>query len=281
MRTIYLSGKMTGLDDYGKSEFEKAENFLNYILPYDKILINPYRLAEAYSIATNRPIDSIDRVEYLKFDIKVLMNCTDIMMLPNYKESNGALLELSNSMEFGIKEGLLTESMLEDADRIEKIIGENMFKTELDIVEMDEGTLKIKETLTDILLPYYLTGMKDSKLNINDKTYKIVAGSVNMDTLTQKLKVIEIKEETVKTTLDVIADFNKFYADLEKERADFEKEKPLWNNRKIEKSINKFALKMADDYNMNIIDDIEDPYYYFEKKLNKFVGRLIRKGVIN
>ena len=83
-KKIYISGKITGL-----SEEEAANNFFAgefQILKEGNIPVNPLKIIP-YE-------DGLTWNDYMRADIKELVDCNEILMLPNYKDSRGALLEL-------------------------------------------------------------------------------------------------------------------------------------------------------------------------------------------
>ena len=87
-KTIYISGKITGTDDY-EDRFLKAEHKLK---TRGFNVLNPVRTGrwlERY-LAPKIPT----WVEYMKQDIKAMMSADCIYMLKGYRESKGARLEL-------------------------------------------------------------------------------------------------------------------------------------------------------------------------------------------
>lgn len=94
--TIYISGKITGTDDY-KERFAKAEELL--ILKGHKV-INPVRLSIALQIAL--PFEpSYD--DYMSVDRHFLDRAEAIYMLKGYEESNGARDERTRAAAKGIQ----------------------------------------------------------------------------------------------------------------------------------------------------------------------------------
>ena len=87
-KTIYISGKITGTDDY-KDRFLKAEQKLS---KRGFIVLNPVRTGkwlERY-LAPEVPT----WIQYMKQAIKAMMSADCIYMLKGYRESKGARLEL-------------------------------------------------------------------------------------------------------------------------------------------------------------------------------------------
>lgn len=86
-KTIYISGKITGTDDY-EAKFAEAEKKLE---EQGYLVINPVEhgkwLQDIFSpkVPTWR--------DYMKADLQALMTTDCIYMLKDYKESKGARLE--------------------------------------------------------------------------------------------------------------------------------------------------------------------------------------------
>lgn len=88
MKTIYISGKITGTDDY-ENRFAKVEEKLK---SEGFTVLNPVRTGkwlERY-LAPKVPT----WIQYMKQAIKSLMSADCIYMLKGYRESKGARLEL-------------------------------------------------------------------------------------------------------------------------------------------------------------------------------------------
>lgn len=96
---IYIAGKITGDPDY-KDKFFMAESDL--IVRYDHMPINPAKLHP----------DGWPWAEYLKADIPILLGCEAIALLPDWRESRGARLELATALAAGLKVFLLTDDAL-------------------------------------------------------------------------------------------------------------------------------------------------------------------------
>lgn len=82
VRTVYISGPMTGLDQFNFPAFFAAEEGL---LEQGFSVINPARLGGA----------SNARSLCMRIDIEHLVRCDAIYMLKNWQKSEGASLELS------------------------------------------------------------------------------------------------------------------------------------------------------------------------------------------
>lgn len=99
---IYISGAITGIDNW-KEQFDKAEKkiYKDYNNPVH--VINPRRLSDE--------VDSIFKIlnivpeytDYLKYDIKELLDCNTIYMLEGWSNSKGACLEYQIAKTLGLK----------------------------------------------------------------------------------------------------------------------------------------------------------------------------------
>lgn len=93
MESIYISGKITGLD-IGEAaiNFQNAESHL--IQTYDNIeVINPIRSVPYKKGKTWE--------EYMIDDIALLFECDTIYMLKNWTDSKGARIECAIAMNMG------------------------------------------------------------------------------------------------------------------------------------------------------------------------------------
>ena len=79
---IYISGKITGTDDY-LQRFERAENHLNNSDILD--IINPAKV--------NSFLPELSYSHYIKISLCMLEMCDTIYMLKGWEDSTGAKLE--------------------------------------------------------------------------------------------------------------------------------------------------------------------------------------------
>ena len=79
---IYISGKITGTDDY-LQRFERAEKHLNTMNITD--VINPAKV--------NSYLPELSYSQYIKMSLCMLEMCDTIYMLKNWEDSTGAKLE--------------------------------------------------------------------------------------------------------------------------------------------------------------------------------------------
>lgn len=87
---IYISGKITGIEDEAFKLFEIAENKLK-LHGYE--VVNPMKLPHNHDKSWE---------SYMKECIVALMSCDTIYMLSNYYMSKGAFLEIGLAKELGI-----------------------------------------------------------------------------------------------------------------------------------------------------------------------------------
>lgn len=76
---LYLAGKMTGLPDYGRKQFNEAEKRLT---AKGHIVINPARL----------PI-GLDPSDYMRIGLTMLDAADAIYILPGWEDSRGTRME--------------------------------------------------------------------------------------------------------------------------------------------------------------------------------------------
>lgn len=83
---IYISSKMSGLTDYGISNFDSEEAYLRskgYTnISNPSCIVKKYGYSKSYSF-------------YLKEAIKMLLECDTIYLFGNWEDSHGAQLERS------------------------------------------------------------------------------------------------------------------------------------------------------------------------------------------
>lgn len=91
MTRIYVSGPMTGLPEYNFPSFQEAARQLR---------------AAGYSVedpSEKGIIDGWTWADYLRFDIKALMDCDGVAVLPGWPKSKGARLEVTVAEELGMQ----------------------------------------------------------------------------------------------------------------------------------------------------------------------------------
>ena len=93
MSKVYISGAMTGKPDFNWPAFETARALVT-AKGHDPVLPVPY-------------VDGKKYEEYLRDDLKLLLECDGIYMLEGWRESNGARLEHMVALACGIDEVML------------------------------------------------------------------------------------------------------------------------------------------------------------------------------
>lgn len=109
MRT-YLSGPMSGIKDENFPAFKAAARALR-LLGYE--VVNPAEF--------DTDVDGLGErsrwVKFLKADIKALMDCDGIVMLPGWESSKGAKLEHYNAVALDLVVMTLEEAVLQADER--------------------------------------------------------------------------------------------------------------------------------------------------------------------
>ncbi len=109
-KRIYISGAVTGTDDY-RERFEKAE---------ERLTIRGYSVVNPVKVNGMLPQDTTYD-DYMKMSICMLGTCDSIYMLKGYEDSNGANVELAMAEELGL------QIYYQSADWREKML--NVFMT--------------------------------------------------------------------------------------------------------------------------------------------------------
>ena len=83
-KVIYVSGKISGMDEKeARAKFKVGEDIVREMGAEP---INPFDILEQS--------DELQWIDYMRADIKALVDCDGILMLDNWKDSDGAKLEL-------------------------------------------------------------------------------------------------------------------------------------------------------------------------------------------
>jgi hypothetical protein len=108
---VYISGPMSGIKDDNFPAFKAAARALR-MLGYE--VVNPAEF--------DTDVDGLGErsrwVKLLKADIKALMDCDGIVMLPGWENSKGAQLEHYNAKALDLVIMTLEEAVLEAIDQI-------------------------------------------------------------------------------------------------------------------------------------------------------------------
>ena len=92
MEKIYISGKITGLDEHEAFKmFDEAEN---------ELIIQGYEVVNPMNIEHNHDKSWLN---YMRTDIKALMECDCVYALNNWHYSRGAKIEVNLAKKLGMK----------------------------------------------------------------------------------------------------------------------------------------------------------------------------------
>jgi hypothetical protein len=110
---VYLSGPMSGIEDENFPAFNAAARALR-LLGYT--VVNP---AEFKTDVTG--LEGRARwVKFLKVDIKALMDCDGIVMLPGWKKSEGAKHEHYNAKVLNLQIMTLAEAVIQAPQQVQE-----------------------------------------------------------------------------------------------------------------------------------------------------------------
>lgn len=100
MKTIYISGPMSGIEDLNRSAFERAEEKIQGM---GHIALNPHRFPEMETYE-----------ECIQMDLEVIAMAADaIALLPGWENSPGSKKELKTALDLGLEIMLLKEVQYE------------------------------------------------------------------------------------------------------------------------------------------------------------------------
>ena len=88
---IYISGKVSGMENEAAELFSKAESDLQ---AKGFVTVNPMKLEHQHDKNWH---------SYMKEDVKALCECDEIFMLSNWADSKGAIIEHTIAMYLGLK----------------------------------------------------------------------------------------------------------------------------------------------------------------------------------
>ena len=91
MTKIYITGKISGIEDTARKLFQEAETKLTQ---KGYTVVNPMKLPHNHDKTWK---------SYMKEDIKALMDCDEIYALNNWEKSEGATIEIKIAQAIGIK----------------------------------------------------------------------------------------------------------------------------------------------------------------------------------
>ena len=104
---IYISGAMTSDPNY-REKFEAAEEWICKKFANAEV-VNPARLSRELEESRGAKPDSLPRAEYLKRDIKALIECDSLMAIPGFEKSAGAMLEMNIALALRQSVGQISE----------------------------------------------------------------------------------------------------------------------------------------------------------------------------
>ena len=100
MKTIYISGPMKNMADGNLEAFDEAEKQLKQ-LGYD--VLNPHKICEEVNMRFFEMGKVPEYEDYLKEDIiQMLSKCDKVLVLPGWRGSKGAKLEIANAIACGL-----------------------------------------------------------------------------------------------------------------------------------------------------------------------------------
>ena len=106
-KIYYMSGPISATDDF-EERFERAEKRLNKM---GIKTVNPVTLAKSLDKRLGTKPFSLSYCAYVRNDVVALSClCDGVIMLPNWKKSRGATLELSIAQALGMEQLELSES---------------------------------------------------------------------------------------------------------------------------------------------------------------------------
>lgn len=100
-KIVYISGPITNAPNGNRELFAEASR---------QVKSMGYFVRNPHDFCAYIPENS-DWSIYMRRCVQQLMDCTDILMLPNYHTSKGALIELELARALGIKIHLSIESL--------------------------------------------------------------------------------------------------------------------------------------------------------------------------
>jgi hypothetical protein len=109
MDSIYISGPMSGLPNFNFDNFNRVAEMLRAL---KQTVVNP---AENFGGKTD-----LSREEYMRKDIRSLMNARVVVALDGWMESKGALTEIRVAREIGLK--VLDERLNDISELVDRFL---------------------------------------------------------------------------------------------------------------------------------------------------------------
>lgn len=102
MKVIYIAGKYRSDTEWGLTDnIRHAELAARRLWGEGWAVICPHKNSAHFGGLKENPED--DQKLWMEGDLEILSRCDAIYMLSNYKESNGALLELAKAWNLGLE----------------------------------------------------------------------------------------------------------------------------------------------------------------------------------
>ena len=93
-QTVYLSGPITGIENYNKEAFDKAEKLVKAL---------GYKVINPHKIKLLKKFNGKFWGNYMRADLRELMKADILILLDGWVKSDGANLELYNAQKIGMK----------------------------------------------------------------------------------------------------------------------------------------------------------------------------------
>lgn len=142
---VYVAGPMSGYPEHNFPLFDKVTNWLRALNPDDWTVISPAELTRQDEVMTGVPAGKQDWRYYMELDIRELLLCDGIVMLPGWRASRGATLEYQVACGLGLA---IDEYIGEDGDETAHLrwAGEGVFE------ELPEAPQKIEAPEVESIL---------------------------------------------------------------------------------------------------------------------------------
>lgn len=103
MSTWYISGPMTGYENYNHEMFDRADKTLRGSDHFVDAIFNPAQMDRDLVRESGIKSGDIPRRTYMKQDINALVKCDKILFLPEFRQSKGAMVEALVAMELELE----------------------------------------------------------------------------------------------------------------------------------------------------------------------------------
>lgn len=106
----YIAGPMQGQPGHGHPNFEDACVLLRVNFPRDEF-VSPHEIDFGETEETR---GQMDHHHYMREDLKALLTCDTIILLPGWSKSKGSMIELNTAVGAGLKVFLYLHGVLLD-----------------------------------------------------------------------------------------------------------------------------------------------------------------------